>query len=123
VFSPDGKLLASVSQDGKARIWDIARRMEIYRLFGENRAFVNCADFSPDGKTLVTGDSAGLVTFWNTENGQKMIRLRPEFSDVRRLQFSLDGKRLACWSSGPSGGQQELRVWSIERPRKELATP
>jgi WD40 repeat protein len=122
VFSPDGKLLVSVSQDGKARIWDIARSTEIYRLFSKNRASVNCADFSPDGKTLVTGDSAGCVTFWNTESGQEMIRLRPEFPDVRRLQFSLDGERLACWSGAPIGGQQEVRVWSIEPSQSDNET-
>jgi WD40 repeat protein len=115
-FSPDGRRLASAGSDGTATIWDWANGTELRRLIGDYSAIVRCIAFSPDGQTLSTGQLYGTVRLWNTESGQEMIRLGAGFVDVRRLQFSADGKRLACWSKENSeGGRHDIRVWSIER--------
>jgi WD40 repeat protein len=54
-FSPDGKLLATASQDGTAKLWDAATGKLKATLKGQY-AFSIIA-FTPDGKTVVAGAS------------------------------------------------------------------
>jgi WD40 repeat protein len=57
-YSPDGKLMATVGQDGTVRIWDAATSSEIRALKpNEGEAFGQIA-FSPDGKRIAATSSA-----------------------------------------------------------------
>ena len=54
-FSPDGKTLASGSEDKTIISWDVASRQPLGPpLTGHTRGVVSVA-FSPDGKTLASG--------------------------------------------------------------------
>ena len=56
-LSPDGKLLATVSdQDMRVRLWDAETLFPTGSLAG-HRAFVNCVAISPDGRWLAAGGS------------------------------------------------------------------
>jgi WD40 repeat protein/serine/threonine protein kinase len=48
-FSPDGRVLASLSSDGVVKLWDVAARAELLTLRGSHRPPL-C--FVPDGRTL-----------------------------------------------------------------------
>jgi WD40 repeat protein/serine/threonine protein kinase len=59
-FSPDGRFIASCSEDGTARIWDAQTGQPVGQPI-RHEYYVNKVGFSPDGKYLATGGLDGLV--------------------------------------------------------------
>ena len=56
-YSPDGKTIATCSDDRKINIWNAANGERLREpLEGHTRA-VLCIEFSPDGEFLVSGDA------------------------------------------------------------------
>ena len=122
-YSPDGKTLASVSNDGTLRLWDAESGKERSALSNDTKDRQLSVAFSPDGKLLATGggvgglpENKGLIRLWDAESGKELAAFAsgPGWNTV--VAFSPDSKLLAT-----GGGEKVVRVWDVAT-RKEVGT-
>ncbi|MFS0513178.1 hypothetical protein ACEYW6_00330 [Nostoc sp. UIC 10607] len=104
-FSPDGKTIATASQDGTARLWTLNGQL-LQELKG-HQDIVRGVSFSPDGKTIATASSDNTARLW-TLNG----KLRQEFKGHKRsvlsVSFSPDGQTITTASDDSTA-----RLWTL----------
>ena len=84
VFSPDASMVATISDDGTARLWKTADGREQH-LINLKPPVIDVA-FNSDG-TLVAIASSNLVTLWNPRTGE-YDTLKGHHGEVRRVAFS-----------------------------------
>jgi WD40 repeat protein len=128
-FSPDGKLLASASDDGTVKTWrvvgdELSYLRDVYdaatvppaRPFGFPTP-VSSAVFSPDGKMLAWPDSNQDVVLWEVAAGQQRTSLKGHKPHVRSLIFSPDGKTLV------SCADDCIKVWDVLAGKERSTLP
>src|SRR5262249_12689981 len=113
--SPDSKTVASASQDGSVRLWDVNTGKQGLAL--ENLpGTVYGAAFSPDGKRLaatVGGNGSDSVTLlWDVATGKE---LRKWEAGLGPIAFSPDGHLVAAGITW----LQRLRVWDVTTGKEQ----
>ncbi len=101
VFSPDGKILASASDDHLIRLWDAENGNELAQLAGHTE-LVQCVAFSRDGNYLASCSGDRTIKIWEVKTHQLCRTLMGHSERVFGVAFSPDGKVLASCSDDNS---------------------
>src|SRR5205807_9207120 len=106
VFTPDGKLMATGSLDGLAKLWDHLMHKERAVLKGHLLG-VHSIGFSPDGQRVATGSNAKeAIKVWDFSTGQELLNLKGQGAQFRQTIFSPDSNLLVSFND-----QDKLHVW------------
>lgn len=123
--------LATASDDGKIRVWNVDSQgpksskdgeptvHEPLQVFEGHTDYAICVTFSPDGRYLASAGDDGVVCLWDrtatgpdlegSSNTKPTARFDFRVSRIQSVTFSPDGMRIAA-----SGYGGHFRIWDRE---------
>ncbi|MFC9285598.1 AAA family ATPase [Streptomyces sp. NPDC057052] len=105
VWSPDGRMLATASRDGTARVHD-ARSGRTLLVLPCDGVMVESVTWSPDSARVATAGRDRVVRIWDAASGEP-TRLLTGAGDInRQVAWSPDGRHIAA-----SSKDRTVRVW------------
>ncbi|MFJ8696717.1 nSTAND1 domain-containing NTPase [Streptomyces roseolilacinus] len=125
-WSPDGRLLATASRDGTARVYE-ARSGRPLCVLPCDGAMVESVCFSPDSTRVATAGRDHVVRVWDAASGEPVRRLTGAGDIGRQVAWSPDGRWIAAtfkdrtvrvWEAGTGRLAHELNghtgdVWGV----------
>ncbi|MEI2723249.1 MAG: hypothetical protein V9H26_06790 [Verrucomicrobiota bacterium] len=107
-FSPDGRLLASVSAGGDVKLWSSLPGREI----ADQRGLPWGRSHTADGRRLAYAHLPDWIVIQDTQSGRQTANLRRLNRLILTLAFRPDGRQLAT-----SDGFGETAIWEVETGR------
>jgi len=116
-LSPDGKTLATVSEDGTAQLWDLATRHRIGAPLSAGAGRIQAVAFSLDGKILATGSHNGTAQLWDVATRTRIgspLSAGPDVEEaaapggVDAVAFSPGGKTFATATTAG-----KVQLWEV----------
>jgi WD40 repeat protein len=102
VFTSDGGHVATVAQDGTARLWDVATGRQV-GVFSSPGSLLTSVAVSSNGTVLASGASDGTVQIRDAATGKLLRTLQLDFpaGSITSLAFSpATGELLVAWADG-----------------------
>jgi len=106
-----GFRLASGSQDGKIRVWDLFKRNCI-AVLDSHVSDVRALDYSPEENSLLSASRDKTIMWWDT-NTWKVKKVVPVLEEVEAAGFIESGK--LTYTGGANGN---IRVWQSDNGRE-----
>jgi len=108
-ISPDGKTIASASEDATVGLWDTATGNPAHAALTGHTKGVMAVAYSPDGRYLVSGGMDGQIILWDLgRDYSNEILYSTGLAWVYNLAFSPDGKYLAA-----SFTDKSVVIWTM----------
>jgi WD40 repeat protein len=93
-FSPDGKTVAGVIEQGGIKVWD-PRTGEVKKEFAERDNASSLVTISRDGKTMAETGGSDSIKLWDLANGASSKFEMPDNRSVSAIALSSNGSMLA----------------------------
>ena len=101
-ISPDGKTLASGSEDGTVKLWDISTGKVLTSF--DHSGLITAVGFTADGRAVIGCSSDSGMKLWDIETGELLHRM----NGTQPIAFGVDGLQMAA-----SGGPRYIRLWNV----------
>ncbi|NEQ51003.1 MAG: TIR domain-containing protein, partial [Leptolyngbya sp. SIO3F4] len=106
-ISPNGKYIATASNDQTVKIWDSYGRLIHEDL--EHQSEVQRVKFTPNGEHLITQSRNNVITIWRFQNNNWITSHKISYeTDIWAMDISRDSRSVAI---GDKNGQ--LQIWDI----------
>jgi len=106
-LSLNGKTVASGSNDGKVRLWDVETKKVIAKWTGHTGAVCSLC-WSVDGKRVVSGSAGGTIRVWDVESDDTVLGpIKTGHEHVYAVIYSPDTTKIATGG----GYDHALKIW------------
>jgi eukaryotic-like serine/threonine-protein kinase len=106
-WSPDGKRIASGSEDKTVQVWNASDGGSVFTYRGHSGAMHGIAWSPLDGMHIASGSEDKTVRVWNVNDGSDVFIYQRHSDIVEAVVWSPDGKRIAS-----SSDDKTVQVWN-----------
>ncbi len=95
-YSPDGKWIATASDDKTIIVWNATNSKRIWRSKVQEAAF-SSVEFSQDGKRLLTLDEDDTIATWDA-GSRRLLQIKNEEESLKDVSFTASARQIVAKS-------------------------
>jgi tetratricopeptide (TPR) repeat protein len=117
-FSPDGKFILTISQEGPPILWSVGDLKEIRKFEGHSDQVTSGA-FMPDANSIATGSRDGTVRIWDIHTGRELRQLT-DSNPIGSISISPNGDLIAAAGGARSSFRVHVWDWRLSKMIRSL---